>query len=162
MFGYRLVREADFDALRQELAAARASVDVIRAKYWGDYIAVLKDHERDVAQVSSVLLAAKEQAASRLAMLELQSTRVNQLELENAQHRHRETGLPAVAPQVVKGSPLVSDKIGAGVDLFADVGDDAAADLESRGLLHGPPKHQIDPFPTGADLTEGLAGGTPQ
>jgi hypothetical protein len=162
VFGYRLLRDADYDDLKHELAVAIAALLAARDRDAIGRLEMVQTHAADLARLSAELAAAKEIAAARMAMYEALSVRTNQLELENAQHRHRQSGLPAVAPQVVKGSPLVSDKIGASVDLFEDVGDAAAAELDARGLLHGPPKHGLDSFPAGADLSAGLGGGTPQ
>ena len=69
-------------------------------------------------------------------MSDLLTTRVNVLETESAQHRHQQTGLPTLAPQIGRGNPIQNAMLGAGVDLFSDVGDDEAARLAADGMLH--------------------------
>lgn len=134
MFGYRLVREEDWAALQAELRAARAKSDVLR---------------EDVARAHA------ERATAR-ALYESIIARTNVLELEAAQYRNKLTGLPAVAPQLAKGNPLSGSGIGAGVDLFEDVGDERANDMRERGLLHT--EEPVPDPPDAATLSSGLAG----
>ena len=68
-----------------------------------------------------------------------------------------QTGLPAIAPQLAKGQPLEGSAIGAGVDLFEDIGDARALSLRDRGILHD--DVPIPDPPAAAALTAGLVGG---
>lgn len=119
MFGYRIVREADYDELKNE-----------RNTLSEKCFALL----REVANLKAT-------AASKAMMSDLLTTRVNVLELDAAQVKHERTGLPATAPQIGRGTPMQNAALGAGVDLFEDVGDDAAQRLADAGLLH-----DQDPF----------------
>ena len=131
MFGYRLVREKDWDRLQAELHSERAKTE-----------ALLRE-----------MSDAKASAKSNATAADHLTLRANVLETEAAALRHKLTGLPQVAPQIGKGSPLMSEQLGAGVDLFADVGDERADELGKAGLLH-----DIEPFdvmPSAKDLTAG-------
>lgn len=135
MFGYRLLRETDFDALLADLRAARAAADALQAQ----------------------LLVITGERSSAKTMYEGLIPRINQLEMENAQFRNKVTGLPAVAPQLARGNPLEGSAIGAGVDLFEDVGDTRARDMRDKGLLSG--DDEPEALPTAAAMSSGLAGG---
>jgi len=156
VLGYRLLRDADFDEMRQKIAALTDKLDAARVAHAATLSDAIKTHGTEVRELSSALAASKSSAASRLALYESLVGRANQLEMENAQYRNRVTGLPAIAAQIQKGSPLSESAIGAGVDLFADVGDDEARKLEDRGLLHR--NGEAIRLPAAADLTAGLGG----
>ena len=98
-----------------------------------------------------------ERLRSAKTLYEALLSRLNQLELENAQYRNKLTGLPAIAPQLAKGQPLEGSAIGAGVDLFEDIGDARALSLRDRGILHD--DVPIPDPPAAAALTAGLVGG---
>lgn len=114
MFGYRLLRERDYDRLQTQLVEERT---------------------RNLDLQASLLQSAREAASAQTHRDQL-VTRVNVLEAESAQLRHKLTGLPTIAPQIEKGRPLRASEIGAGVDLFEDVGDEKARELRDAGLLH--------------------------
>lgn len=114
MFGYRLVRENDWDRLQTELVGNRAKVEALL---------------RELTETAAV-------ARSKMTAADHMTLRVNALETEAATLRHKLTGLPQVAPQIGKGTPIMSEALGAGADLFADVGDERADELRAAGLLH--------------------------
>jgi hypothetical protein len=155
VFGYRMVRNADFDDLQRRVTVLYEKLDTQRVESAATLAAAMARHARDVAELSAAVSAAKEQAASRLALYETLVPRLNVLETENAQFRSKMTGLPALAPQVVKGTPIMSERIGAGADLFEDVGDTMAEELSARGLLH-PGTHangeHVDRLPSAAAM----------
>lgn len=114
MFGYRLVRETDFDELKNE-----------RNTLVDERVKLLRE-----------MATLKATAASKAMMSDLLTTRVNILELDAAQIKHERTGLPATAPQIGRGNPIQNAMLAAGVDLFSDVGDEEAARLSADGMLH--------------------------
>lgn len=134
MFGYRLLRERDFDRLQEELVERRT---------------------RELSLQADLLQSTRECAAAQ-AHRDSLVTRVNVLEQEYAQVRHKLTGLPTVAPQIERGQPLRASEIGANVDLFEDVGDDEARRLSEAGLLH----ETLAPldFPRAADVSAAATG----
>jgi len=133
MFGYRLIREADFT----KLSDRREQLEETRAGLLGQ-----------IAQLTA-------SAASKAAMVDLLTTRVNVLEKNAAMKAHAETGLPQHVAEIGRGTPLVSPGLGAGADLFEDVGDQRAEQLRAQGLLHD----QDDmPLPTARDLVGSVGG----
>ena len=125
MFGYRLVRERDHDAAQAELSRLHAKVDELH----GTHVALAMQ-----------LAEAKATALSRATSIDLMTVQLNTAQMESAQYRARLTGAPAIAPQIVgRGSPLGGEGIGAGADLFEDVGDERAAELIKAGQLDPPP-----------------------
>jgi hypothetical protein len=128
MLGYRIVREADFTALVDELREVRAAR----------------------IQLLQQLNDAAAEARSKATMADLLITRCNVLEKQNAIYLSRITALPHDAAAIAKGSPVSSAALGAGADLFEDVGDEAAARLKDRGLLHD--AEEVLPFPAARDI----------
>jgi hypothetical protein len=143
MFGYRLIRDADFLDLRTTTAADRQASQTKIDAQTEKIEALLRENG-----------TLKAQAASRAAMYDLIVTRVNLLEHDNATLRNKVTGLPTLVPSIGKGSPIDSASLGAGVDLFADVGDDEAMRLRHEGILHDEGV-QLPPAPSAADLAPG-------
>jgi hypothetical protein len=146
VFGWCLIRNTDLALLREQLAGERARTDAL--------------YER-LIRVSAEAGAKGGEATMALA-------RLNAMEQEAAHTRHRLNGSPAVAPQVsptgsstgVHGQPLLSDlplagQVGAGMDLFSDVGEARAHELRERGLLHDDDGADDIP-PAAAALTAGL------
>lgn len=121
MFGYRLVRDADWADLRADRDAAIAKLD--RAN---NVILVLTASES----------TARAEAAGAKVKAELLTVDLNLARHERAVYQHKLTGLPAVTASIVSGQPRRSEALGAGVDLFDDVGEEAAQVLEREGLLH--------------------------
>lgn len=115
MFGYRLVRESDWTELRAEVTALRS----------------------EVAALTTRAAAAEAHGAlqSKDTMIDMLTTRLNALEMENAHARHAETGRPAVAATVGIGSPIRSEQMGATADLWNDTGDENARRLKDLDLL---------------------------
>jgi len=142
MFGYRLLREADYVELKTELASVRAAL-----------IAAHLDH----AKTLTLLADAKATAAARASANDHLVVAVNESKMELGQLRAKITGVPSVVPQIGKGNPLSAEGIGAGVDLFSDVGDEKARELAERGMLHDTPDTM--PLPSGAALSD-LEGAT--
>ncbi len=136
MFGYRLLRDADYSEMKSELATARAAV-----------IAAHLEHAKTLTQLAE----AKATAAARASANDHLVMSVNESKLELGQLRAKVTGMPAIVPQIGKGAPLSAEGIGAGVDLFEDVGDDRARDLGARGLLHD--DQAIGAMPAGSELS---------
>lgn len=134
MFGYRLLREADFDRLQAELVERRT---------------------RELNLQADLLKSARECSAAQTRG-DMLITRVNVLEQEYAALRNKLTGLPAIAPSIEKGQPLRASEIGANVDLFEDVGDEKARELAEAGLLHDP--GPTVEFPSAADLSAAAVG----
>ena len=143
MFGYRLIRDADYLALRDETASDRRSAQLKIESQSARIEAILRE-----------LGEAKSHAAARGAMYDLIAVRVNILEHDNATLRSKVTGLPTIAPSIGKGSPIDSTSLGAGVDLFADVGDEQADRLRNEGILHDD-LSTLPPMPSAADLAPG-------
>lgn len=139
MFGHRWLRETDYDNL---ISWNRTLI--------GQANELL--HEKTL--LLERLIDAEAAKRSAMSMRDTIVTRVNQLEEESAMLRHKLTGLPQLAPKIERGSPLRASEIGAGVDLFEDVGDDKAKDLREAGLLHE--ERAALPFPSAAALTEHL------
>jgi hypothetical protein len=139
MFGYRLLRDADYSRLLTAADAKDAEIHRLND-------VIVKMHERVTSTTS--------EARSKATMADLMAMRANVLEREAATMRQKLTGLPQIAPEVGKGSPLSSDAMGAGFALLEDVGDAAAEDLIRKGLLH-----DEDPggaMPSAAALTDGF------
>lgn len=137
MFGHRWLREADYDAIT---AATRA----IQHQNHELHVTIEVLHER--------LIVGEGDRRSAMTMRDSLITRVNQLETEAATLRHKLTGLPQIAPRIEKGLGVSGSQIGAGVDLFEDVGDDKAKDLREANLLHD--AEEILPFPSAAAVTD--------
>lgn len=133
MFGYRLLRESDYDRLLDDLGLARLEADTAKS-----------------AQIDALiaLADAKANAQSRATAVDHLTMSLNTVNLELGQLRSKITGLPTIVPQIGKGNPLSAEGIGAGADLFEDVGDARAKDLADRGLLH-----DIPAFPSAAALS---------
>lgn len=121
MFGYRLLRESDYDRLVAQLDAARAEVTSLQ-----DARAVL------IAQVGE----AKASERSKASAVDHLTVAANEARMDAGQLRAKLTGIPSTVPQLGTGTPLNAEGIGAGVDLFSDVGDERAEELRNRGLLH--------------------------
>jgi hypothetical protein len=134
MFGYRLLRDRDFDAMKVEVSSLREKVEGLQEIRAG----LLRE-----------LATATATAESRGAHLDSMLPVMNKAIHDAAQLQSKLTGLPMSAPQVGRGNPLMAEG-GAGVDLFNDVGDDRAAELEKMGLLSTPSfPHAADLAPTG-------------
>lgn len=116
MFGYRLVRDADWDELKAEVKTLRG--------------------ERDAAIKDAAVAHARSDIGAVAARADLMTTRVNALEVEAAHARHAGTGLPAVAATVGVGQPIMTERMNSTAELWEDAGDQAARDLAERGLLH--------------------------
>lgn len=137
MFGWRLVRSTEWTA---------AQVKIERL------------YER-VVQLSAEAGAKGAEATMALA-------RLNAMEHESALLRHKLSGIPAVAPSVspgggsIHGTPNLADlpmqsQVGAGMDLYSDVGDRRAKELAERNLLHDDVQDDFNP-PTAGALTADL------
>lgn len=133
MFGYRFIRADELDQLRAEVRR-------------------LQDTQIALLQEKATLTG---QFATKATMADMLTTRVNVLELEAAQARHQKTGLPAVAPQIGRPSAVESAALGAGVDLFEDVGDKEAERLKGAGLLHEAGEFEL---PSARELAESVGG----
>jgi ElaB/YqjD/DUF883 family membrane-anchored ribosome-binding protein len=120
MFGYRLVRDADWRELRDEQARTLA--------------ALFAAHERILALTGSEATARAEAAGAK-TKAELLTVDLNLARHERATYQHKLTGLPALTANIVSGQPRRSEALGAGVDLYDDVGNDVAEVLEREGLL---------------------------
>ena len=142
MFGYRLMREADYAELRRELADVRAQL-----------LCAHLEHARALGDMAE----AKATAAARASANDHLTMQLNTVSMEVGQLRAKITGIPSIVPQIGKGSPLSAESIGAGVDLFSDVGDERARDLAARGLLHDTPEIAV---PTAAALSGSIEGDT--
>ena len=140
MFKRRIIRDDDYARLLSDIEGFKTLISAQRAE-----IDALRER----------LIDAEASKRSAQTMRDGLVTRVNQLETESASLRHKLTGLPTIAPQIERGNPLRASEIGAGVDLFEDVGDDKAKQLREAGLLHDP----VDPlpFPRAADMTAHLS-----
>ncbi len=134
MFGYRLLRESDYDRLVSQLDAARAEIALLQ----DTRVALLREVSEATADARS-----KKTAADHLEM------GFNEAKMNLGVMTARMTGIPQTVPQVGKGTPLNAEAIGAGTDLFEDVGDERAEDLRSKGLLHEEPSM---PFPSAESL----------
>lgn len=134
MFGYRLLRERDFDRLQQELVETRT---------------------RELHLQADLLESTRKESAAQTRG-DMLITRVNVLEQEYAALRNKLTGLPAIAPSIEKGQPLRASEIGANVDLFEDVGDEKARELGEAGLLHD--TSPTVEFPSAAQLSAAATG----
>lgn len=138
MFGHRWLREEDYEAMRGMIERAVAAAEQFR-----DRTDALRER----------LIDAEASKRSAMTMRDGLVTRVNQLEEESAMLRHKLTGLPQIAPKIERGTGLRASEIGAGVDLFEDVGDSGARDLQERGMLH---ETEALPVPSAETLTEHL------
>lgn len=134
MFGYRLVREADWTALQTQLAEKTDKIERLLRE----------------------LIEARSSERSKATAADLMTTRLNVAELERAQLQHKVTGVPAVAPQITAGPPLRSEAMGASFDMFEDVGDAEAERLRGLKMLHD--QEAMPDMPSGAELA---AGATP-
>lgn len=135
MFGYRLMRDADHAALVAELAASRAETKAANDALVKALI--------ELGEAKAI--ARSSQTAADHQRVEANTARMNLAQLQN-----RMTGVPQVVPQIQKGSPLAPVDLGAGVDMFEDVGDERAREMAEKGLLHDSP---IPPFPSAAELS---------
>lgn len=134
MFGYRLLRDRDYDAITSEVSKLREKVEAlqeIRAGLLGE------------------LATATAKSESRGAHLDSMLPVMNKAIHDAAQMQAKLTGVPISAPQVGRGNPLMAEG-GAGVDLFNDVGDEKANELEKMGLLSTGAS-----FPSAAELAPG-------
>ena len=120
MFGYRLVRDADWERLRDERDLAIIKADVFQ--------------ERTLLLTASEATARAEAAGAK-TKAEFLTVDLNLARHERAVYQHKLTGLPAITASIVSGQPRRSEALGAGVDLFDDVGEEAAQVLEREGLL---------------------------
>jgi hypothetical protein len=114
MLGYRLVRETEYAELKSDLR--KAQVDIIN--------------------LLNTLADARAKVGQKATMADMLTLRVNTLEHELGTLKHHATGLPVLVPAIGKGTPMQSAALGAGVDLFEDVGDEAAEELRKTGQLH--------------------------
>jgi len=131
MFGYRLVRERDYERLLETLAADKVEIRQLHAAQ--------ADTLREFARLSADA-ARGTTAAAHLTVMH------NTAAMERAQLQNKITGVAAVAPQLGHGNPLMAD----GLDMFNDVGDERAREMEAAG--------QLSPsFPSAADLTAAAA-----
>lgn len=129
MLGYRLVRDRDWDDLRAERAALLARIDTLQAH---------------VLELVASEARASADASSAKTKADLLIVDLNHARQQAAIFEHRVTGLPAMAPQIVSGQPRRSEALGAGVDLFEDVGEEAAKELARDGLLHDAANADLD------------------
>jgi hypothetical protein len=125
MFGYRLVRDADWQEFRDEQARTLA--------------ALFAAQERILALTASDATARAEAAGAK-TKAELLTVDLNLARHERATYQHQLTGLPALTANIVSGQPRRSEALGGGVDLYDDVGNEAAEVLAREGLL-GPADH---------------------
>jgi hypothetical protein len=133
MLGYRLIPAADLKRLQDERDALYA--DTLRL-------------HRELTELNG-------QFHSKATMADFLTTRVNILELESAQRRQQQTGLPTVAPQIGRPTAVESAALSAGVDIFEDVGDQEAERLGKAGLLHDAPPLEL---PSARDLVASVVG----
>ena len=134
MFGYRLIRDRDYDALVDEAARRRDQIDA------------LQEIRADLlAQVAVASAKAEARGAHLDSMLPVMNKAIH----DAAQMQSKLTGLPIQAPQVGRGNPLMAEG-GAGIDLFNDVGDEKANELSQMGLLSTGAS-----FPSAAELAPG-------
>ena len=134
MFGYRLIRDRDYDGVQADVVKLRDKVDTLQ----------------DVrAELLAQLAVATAKAEARGAHLDSMLPVMNKAIHDAAQLQSKLTGVPAMAPQVGRGNPLMAEG-GAGVDLFNDVGDEKANELEKMGLLSTGAS-----FPSAAELAPG-------
>lgn len=134
MFRYRLIRDRDYDAVQAEIVKLRDKVDAL---------------QEIRAELLSQVAIATAKAEARGAHLDSMLPVMNKAIHDAAQLQSKLTGVPALAPQVGRGNPLMAEG-GAGVDLFNDVGDEKAAELGKMGLLSEGPG-----FPSAAELAPG-------
>lgn len=135
MFGYRLIRERDYDRLLETIDADKGEIRQLHK--------AVADTLRECAQLSATA-AGKTATAAHLEVMH------NAASMERANLLNKITGVPAVAPQLGHGNPLMSD----GVNMFEDVGDARAREMEAAGQLTPAPFA----FPSAADLTAAAAG----
>lgn len=121
MFGYRLLRESDYDRLVEQLDLARAEVSSLQEQR----VTLLREVAEATANARS-----KATAADHLEM------GFNEAKMNLGVMTAKLTGVPQTVPQVGKGTPLQAEGIGAGVDIFEDVGDERAEELRQKGMLH--------------------------
>src|SRR5215831_984462 len=151
MFGYRLIRESDYDELKAEVASLRATL--------------LESHAASAEALLTVKAAAIETridaaTKSKDTMIDMMSIRLNALEREAAHRRHAETGLAAIAPTIGVegvGQPIRSAIEGAAPDLWDDMGDERVRQLRANGLIHPDDDRPIPPFEGAAEATAFLA-----
>lgn len=128
MFGYRLVREADYAAVQDSLLRVRG-------------------RERDLLLERAQL---KADAAGAMARADHLTIRNNILEHEVAAFRERATGMPQMVATIQPApaqAPSVED---ATLSTLEDVGDERAHELRSRGLLHDDVDDMA--FPSAGDM----------
>jgi hypothetical protein len=111
---YRLIRTVEYAELRSDLKKAQA----------------------DIITLLNTLADARAKAGQKATMADMLTLRVNTLEHELGILKHQATGLPVLVPSIGKGTPLQNAALGAGIDLFEDVGDEAAEILRRTGQLH--------------------------
>lgn len=128
MFGYRLVRDADFDRTVTAVAGLASRVQELLL-------------ER--AELTGQVAAAK-------ARGDYATLRMNVLEREVALQRQRETGVPQLIATV---ETEAADPLGEALASLEDVGDRRAHELASRGLLHD--GEDLAAFPSAATLAPG-------
>lgn len=134
MFGYRLIRDRDYDAIVSDVSKLRDKVDAL---------------QETRAELLAQLAVSTAKAEARGAHLDSMLPVMNKAIHDAAQMQSKLTGLPIQAPQVGRGNPLMAEG-GAGVDLFNDVGDEKAAELGQMGLLSTGAS-----FPSAAELAPG-------
>lgn len=139
MFGHRWLREDEHQRLLGIIDAQEGALGDLHFKNY---------------ELMERLIAAEGTMRAAQAMRDVMVTRLNQLEEESAMLRHKLTGLPQIAPKIERGLPLRASEIGAGVDLFEDVGDEKAHELQQSGLLHE--TGETPAFPTAENLTRHL------
>ena len=134
MFGYRLIRDRDYDAIQAEVSKLREKVDAL---------------QETRAELLAQLAVSAAKAEARGAHLDSMIPVMNKAIHDAAQMQSKLTGLPIQAPQVGRGNPLMAEG-GAGIDLFNDVGDEKANELSQMGLLSTGAS-----FPSAAELAPG-------
>jgi len=122
-----------------------------------DEYAELRGHRTTVMDLLKQLGDLREKLGVKTAMVDLLTMRVNVLEANEAQMKHQVAGAPVAFAQLGKGSPVVNARLGAGVDLFEDVGDEEAQRLKDLGMLHED-AFDVPLPPAGKDLVEQVGG----
>jgi len=136
MWGYRLVREADF-------AARERLIDDLHATIAAKNVELIRR-----ADALGLQLA---EARSKSTMADLQAVELTLLRDEVARFRYRATGIPQKTASIVAGEPMRHETLGSGSDLWSDVGDERAEALGKAGLLH-------ETAPDAELTDDGLAG----
>jgi hypothetical protein len=130
MFGYRLVRDRDFETQRDHVGRLEGEIRKLYA---------------DVVRLTDAAGKSASIAAAKATMADLLTVEINLLRTEVAQYRFKATGMPQKTADIVHGEPRRSDTLAAGTDLFEDVGDEQAERLRQSGQLHD----EIAPLETG-------------